>query len=67
MKCIDCPHFKIEYEPIKADEGYRDLGRAVCKKHNLITDFATRRKLNSLECWERGGKHENKADNSHGK
>ncbi|MBO5970719.1 MAG: hypothetical protein J6S14_19775 [Clostridia bacterium] len=53
MKCIDCPAFKVAYEPIKADNGYWDLGRAVCEKHNLITDFATRRKLNSLECWEK--------------
>lgn len=34
MKCIDCPHFKIDYEPIKADKGYWDFGRAVCVKHS---------------------------------
>lgn len=50
MKCVECPYFKIAYEPIKADRGYWDLGRAECKKHDLITDFASRNKLNRLEC-----------------
>lgn len=52
MNCIDCPHFHIDYEPIKADKGYWDLGRAVCKKHDLVTDFANRGKLKRLKCVE---------------
>lgn len=53
MKCVECPHFRIAYEPIKAaDGGYWDLGLAECKKHDLVTDFTTRRKLNRLECVE---------------
>mgnify|MGYP003571332546 CR=1 FL=1 len=54
MNCIDCPHFKIAYWPIKADKGYWDLGRAVCEKHDLVTDFANRGKLKRLECVENG-------------
>ena len=50
MKCVDCPDFRIICEPVKADKGYWDLGRAECKKHDLVTDFANRRKLNRLEC-----------------
>ena len=52
MKCIDCPHFQIAYEPIKADKGYWDFGRAVCKKYDLVTDFANHGKLKRLECVE---------------
>lgn len=52
MNCIDCPHFKIVYEPIKADTDYYDLGRAVCEKYDLVTDFADHRKLKRLECVE---------------
>lgn len=52
MNCISCPHFQIDYEPIKADKGFWDLGRAVCKKHDLVTDFANHGKLKRLECVE---------------
>lgn len=50
MKCVECPYFKIAYEPIKADRGYWDLGRTECKKHDLVTDFYSHRKLNTLKC-----------------
>ena len=52
MKCIECPHFIIIYEPIKADNGYWDLGRAICRKHDLVTDFSHHGKLKRLECVE---------------
>lgn len=53
MKCCDCPHFKIQYEPIgKISTGIWDFGRAKCKKHNLVIDFADHRKLKKLECIE---------------
>ena len=52
MNCIDCPHFSIAYEPIKAEKGYWDLGRALCKKHDLVADFANHGKLKRLECVE---------------
>ena len=44
MKCIECPHFEVAYEPMMPF----DMGLAVCKKYNLETDFADRRKLNRL-------------------
>lgn len=52
MKCVECPYFKIAYEPIKADEGYWDFGRAECKKHDLVTDFYSHSKLHKLECMD---------------
>lgn len=53
MKCMECPHFKINYEPIRADGGgYWDLGCATCEKHNLTVDFANHGKLKRLECVE---------------
>ena len=52
MKCKDCEYFRVMYEPLRDDNGYMDLGRAECKKHNLIVDFLTHRKLNRLDCIE---------------
>lgn len=52
MKCVDCPYFKIAYEPIKADKSYWDLGRAVCEKHDCVTDFVNHGKLKRLKCVE---------------
>ena len=53
MKCYECPHFRIEYKPIRAsDGGYWDFGRAKCMKHNLIVDFPDHRKLKNLKCVE---------------
>lgn len=48
MMCKDCPHFKIDYEPIRGFE----FGRASCSKHNLVVDFMSRRKLKRLTCIE---------------
>ena len=51
MKCWDCPHFKIQYEPIRANGGgCWDLGRAKCNKYDLIVDFPDHRKLKKLQC-----------------
>lgn len=52
MKCVECEYFGIEYWPIKAPRGYWDLGLAKCKKHDLVVDFANKRKLNRLACVE---------------
>lgn len=46
MKCKECPHFHIRQMPIK---GW-DLGLAECRFHNLVVDFASMRKVNTLEC-----------------
>ena len=50
MICKDCEHFKILYEPLRTPGKLWDLGRAVCKKHNLVTDFANHGKLKKLKC-----------------
>ena len=50
--CKDCPHFQITAE-------YRnkyEWGEAICKKHNLITEFRTKKKFETLECVEKEGK-----------
>lgn len=53
MKCFDCPHFKIQYKPIKAKGGgYWDFGRAKCEKHLLIVDFSNNGQLKKLQCVE---------------
>ena len=48
MKCVECPDFKILYNPIK---GW-DPGRAHCQKHDLIKDFMSKRELSRLVCVE---------------
>lgn len=49
MKCKECPHFKIAYQPMMP----WDTGLAVCEKYNLECDFSSQRKLNSLVCVEK--------------
>ncbi len=51
MLCKDCPHFHIvcEYKSII------EWGEAVCDKHNLITDFRTKKKFETLSCIEEEG------------
>lgn len=48
MKCKDCEHFEIGYPPMMP----YDSGLAVCKKHNLVCDYTSNRKLNRLTCVE---------------
>ena len=48
MKCKDCEHFHICYEPAKGV----DTGLAECRKHGLVVDFLTHKKLERLECVE---------------
>ena len=52
MLCKDCKHFKIEYEPYKSGGVCWDTGLAKCEKHDLVTDFITHKKFESLECVE---------------
>ena len=58
MKCWDCPHFKIKYEPYKVGHTIWDLGQAKCEKHDLVVDFASHRYLKTLECVEKDQKSE---------
>lgn len=53
MKCLECPHFKVQYNPIgKISTGLWDFGRARCEKHDLIVVFASKQKLKKLVCVE---------------
>ena len=54
MLCKDCPHFHIMAE-------YKDVynwGEAVCDKYDLITDFRTKKKFETLRCVEEEGEQE---------
>lgn len=53
VKCWNCEHFRIQLEPLgKISTGLWDFGRAKCKKHDLIVEFADHRKLKKLVCIE---------------
>lgn len=54
MKCWECEHFKILYEPLgKISTGLWDMGKAKCMKHDgLYVEFADHRKLKKLDCIE---------------
>lgn len=54
MNCKDCDYFHINYEPMKVGKSIYDLGRASCKKYNLVTDFSNNRKINRLKCVDEG-------------
>lgn len=44
--CKDCPHFHIECEYKSPSE----WGIATCDKHDLVTDFRTKKKFETLSC-----------------
>ena len=48
MLCKDCPHFNIRMEY----ENIYNWGMAECKKHNLVTDFRSKKKFDTLSCVE---------------
>ena len=50
MTCDKCQHFEILYGPRRNNGVVWDLGRAHCKKHDLIVDFANHGKFKRLEC-----------------
>lgn len=50
MKCKDCEHFRIT---APANMPY-EMGQAECKKHDLVTNFTRKSKLNTLTCIENG-------------
>lgn len=52
MLCKDCEYFKILYEPQIIGGQMMDWGKAICKKHNLETDFITHHKFKKLSCIE---------------
>ena len=51
-KCKDCEHFRIDYEPYRYIGAHTELGQASCSKHNLVVNFVTKKKLETLSCVE---------------
>lgn len=68
MLCKNCEYFKIDYEPQRICGQIVDFGRASCKKHNLVTDFSTHSKFETLYCVEEkennNGKFKNDCEQS---
>lgn len=55
IKCMECPYFEIEMEPLRSANGICwDTGQAVCKKYDLVVDFYNHGKLKRLTCIEEG-------------
>ncbi len=52
MTCDKCKYFKILYEPSRTASILWDMGRATCKKHNLIMDFTNHGKFKRLDTCE---------------
>ena len=50
--CKDCDYFEILYEPYRPGGVLLDWGKAHCKKHDMVLDFANHRKINRIECIE---------------
>ena len=50
MNCEKCEHFHILQEPLRTTGGIYDLGKAECKKHNLVVDFLNHGKFKRLKC-----------------
>ena len=52
MLCKDCDYFRIKWEPQKIGGQLVDWGQAECVKHDLVTDFRSHKKFETLECVE---------------
>lgn len=52
MLCKNCEHFRIECDPQIIGGECWDFGRATCSKYNLVTEFRTRHKFETLSCVE---------------
>lgn len=49
MTCDKCKYFKIICEPLRTTGKLWDMGRAICDKHDLVTDFADHGKFKRLD------------------
>lgn len=49
MTCDECSYFQIIYEPLRSGGVFWDMGCAICKKHDMICDFASHRKFRKLD------------------
>ena len=52
MNCAECEHLKIVIQPLRGKEGCYELGRAECKKYDLVTDFLNMGKFKRMTCPE---------------
>ena len=48
--CKDCKHFHIQCEPYKVGGQIWDFGLARCEKYNLVTEFISHKKFETLSC-----------------
>lgn len=55
-KCKDCEYFHIMYEPYKCSGILWDWGKVKCIKHNRVVDYASKQKIDRLECVEKTDK-----------
>lgn len=53
MLCKNCGHFQIQSEPYRYIGMHKEPGQAICDKYNLIIDFFSHKKFETLECWEK--------------
>lgn len=53
--CKGCKYFKIIQQPLRVGEDIYDYGMAKCKKHDLVIDFSSMRKVNRLSCADMRG------------
>jgi hypothetical protein len=52
-KCKYCEHFRIDYEPYRYIGAHTEPGQASCSKHNLVVNFVTKKKIETLSCVEK--------------
>ena len=57
-QCINCPNFRIVYEPLGNRCNAWDCGMAECRKHGKTIDFISRAELARLRCVEGGEEHD---------
>ena len=49
-RCKDCEHFHIKYQPKQYERLFTDFGQAACDKYDLVVDFKTNKKFDTLYC-----------------
>jgi len=58
MRCKECTHFKILYEPYSYE-----WGKVKCEKYNLYADYKSKQKFDRLTCEQaRAVKERNRND-----
>jgi len=56
--CKDCEYFEIIQKAHVINGECWDFGTAICKKHNLETDFRNQGKFKKLKCIEEEIEHD---------